>query len=122
MSDNQNQNDGYEDVCYICRRPESVAGRMIRIPNNICICQDCMQKTFDSMSSYGFPPVNFMPGNNGSASVKENPDTDAGEERLPFEEEGDENLNNVEQPNGFPTISLMGLNDLMGKRPTGRMM
>ena len=21
--------DGYEDVCYICRRPESVAGKMI---------------------------------------------------------------------------------------------
>lgn len=46
--------DGYEDLCYICRRPESVAGKMIHIPNNICICNDCMQKTFDSMGSFGF--------------------------------------------------------------------
>ena len=45
----------FEDVCYICRRPESVAGRMIHIPNNICICNDCMQKTFDSMNKMGGP-------------------------------------------------------------------
>lgn len=46
--------DDYEDICYICRRPESVAGKMIHIPNNICICNDCMQKTFDSMEGFGF--------------------------------------------------------------------
>ncbi|MBO5071017.1 MAG: ATP-dependent Clp protease ATP-binding subunit ClpX, partial [Roseburia sp.] len=40
--------------CYICRRPEHIAGKMIKIPNNICICQDCMQKTFDSMNGAGF--------------------------------------------------------------------
>ena len=40
----------YEDTCYICHRPESKAGKMIKIPNEICICADCMQKTFDSMS------------------------------------------------------------------------
>ncbi|SFB13309.1 ATP-dependent Clp protease ATP-binding subunit ClpX [Acetitomaculum ruminis DSM 5522] len=43
--------DEYEEICYICRRPESKAGKMVHIPNNICICQDCMQKTFDSMNS-----------------------------------------------------------------------
>ncbi len=48
------EKDEYEDICYICRRPESVAGKMIHIPNNICICNDCMQKTFDSMGSFGF--------------------------------------------------------------------
>ena len=47
---NKDEKDGYEDICYICRRPESKAGKMIKIPNNICICRDCMQKTFDSMS------------------------------------------------------------------------
>lgn len=44
----------YEDICYICRRTESRAGKMIHIPNNICICSDCMQKTFDSMNNTGF--------------------------------------------------------------------
>lgn len=50
-----NQDSEYEDVCYICRRPESVAGKMIRIPNDICICNDCMQKTFDSVDKMGGP-------------------------------------------------------------------
>ena len=51
--DEDEKTEEYEDVCYICHRPESIAGKMIRIPNNICICNDCMQKTFDSMGSFG---------------------------------------------------------------------
>lgn len=51
----QEGHDGYEDVCFICHRPESKAGKMIRIPNDICICSDCMQKTFDTMNHAGFP-------------------------------------------------------------------
>ena len=50
----------YEDICYICRRPESTAGKMIHIQDAICICNDCMQKTFDSMSTGGFPLGNMM--------------------------------------------------------------
>ena len=49
------EDDGYEDTCYICRRPESKAGKMIRIPKDICICADCMQKTFDTMNHANFP-------------------------------------------------------------------
>lgn len=44
----------FEDICYICRRPESRAGKMIHIQPNVCICNDCMQKTFDSMASGNF--------------------------------------------------------------------
>ena len=29
--------DEYEKVCFVCRRPESVAGKMIDLPNNICV-------------------------------------------------------------------------------------
>ena len=36
----QNNDDGYEKVCFICRRPESVAGKMIELPNHICVCDD----------------------------------------------------------------------------------
>ena len=50
----------YEDICYICRRPESIAGKMIHIQDAICICNDCMQKTFDSMSNGGFPMGNML--------------------------------------------------------------
>lgn len=58
--DPNEQKDDYEDVCYICRRPESRAGKMIKIPNNICICSSCMQKTFDSMNNAGFPMGDMM--------------------------------------------------------------
>lgn len=43
--------DTYEKVCMLCRRPESKVKSMISLPNNICICTDCMQKSFDSMNS-----------------------------------------------------------------------
>lgn len=57
--------DEYEDICYICRRPEHVAGKMIKIPQNICICQDCMQKTFDSMNGSGFSMDDMLHMNMG---------------------------------------------------------
>ena len=66
MSDNKEEfttdqeTKEYEDICYICRRPESVAGKMIHIQDAICICNDCMQKTFDSMNTGGFPLGNMM--------------------------------------------------------------
>lgn len=43
--------DEYEKICMICRRPESVTGPMINLPNNIYVCKDCMQKSFDAMTS-----------------------------------------------------------------------
>ena len=56
----EEQKDGYEDICYICRRPESKAGKMMKLPNNIAICADCMQKTFDSMNNMPFPGMGNM--------------------------------------------------------------
>jgi len=43
--------DGYEKICFICHRPESVTGKMIDLPNHITVCPDCMQRSFDAMSS-----------------------------------------------------------------------
>ena len=43
--------DEYEKICFICHRPESVTGKMIELPNNITVCPDCMQKSFDAMTS-----------------------------------------------------------------------
>lgn len=44
----------FEDICYICRRPESKAGRMFHLPNNICICDDCMHKAMDAVSQFDY--------------------------------------------------------------------
>ena len=56
----EEDDDGYEDICYICKRPESKAGKMIRIPQNICICAECMQKTFDTINTGGMPYMDMM--------------------------------------------------------------
>lgn len=45
------QKDQFEKVCFMCRRPESKAGKMIDLPNNIHICTDCMQRSFDTMNN-----------------------------------------------------------------------
>ncbi len=52
-SDTDGQDQEYEKICYICRRPESKAGSMIIMPGNMCLCHDCMQKAFDSIMGNG---------------------------------------------------------------------
>lgn len=59
-SQSDKDKDDYESICYICRRPESKVGKMIRIPNEICICSDCMQKTFDTINTNGMPYMDMM--------------------------------------------------------------
>ena len=50
---NENEHkDDYEDICYLCRRSESKAGKLIHLPmEGICICPDCMQRSFTMMSN-----------------------------------------------------------------------
>ena len=64
----EHKEDEYEKICFICHRPESIAGKMIDLPNNICVCGDCMQKSFDAMRGgqidysqlLNMPGVHFM--------------------------------------------------------------
>lgn len=58
------KDDEYEKVCFICRRPESVAGKMIDLPNHISVCSDCMQKSFDAMNNgnIDYSQIMNMPG------------------------------------------------------------
>lgn len=44
------KDDDYEDVCFVCHRPASKAGTMIRLQGNICTCLDCFQKAMDAAS------------------------------------------------------------------------
>lgn len=60
---NEENKDGYEKICYLCHRPESKVEKMITIPNDITICSDCMQKTFDQIGMQGmpmYPGMDFM--------------------------------------------------------------
>lgn len=44
-------NDEYEKICYVCRRPESITGKMISMPNNMHVCPDCLQHSFDAINN-----------------------------------------------------------------------
>ena len=81
-------NGDYEDVCFICRRPESKAGKMIKLPNNICICDDCMHKTMETVSQFDYQ------------GMLNNPQ---------FQNELDQMTKR-----GFPNISFVNLADLQG--------
>ncbi|MEE1243527.1 MAG: ATP-dependent Clp protease ATP-binding subunit ClpX [Frisingicoccus sp.] len=55
--DTEDKKEDYEEICYMCRRPESVAGKMIHLPvENICICADCMERSFTMMNN---TPINY---------------------------------------------------------------
>lgn len=134
MSQNYNDDD-YEKICYICRRPESKAGKMVTMPGNICVCSDCMQKTFDAinqsefnnmLNGMGNMPQGNIPfgntnntegsgGNSGAdgASVKENAENKSDDDSS----ENKKNNNNFGNPfTGMPNISFLNLNDIAGSR------
>ncbi len=85
----KSDNSEYEDVCFICRRPESKAGKMFKLPNNICICDDCMHKTMDAVSQFDYQ------------GMLNNPQ---------LQREMDE----FSRQGGFPNISFVNLADLQG--------
>ena len=53
-ADDDEDDSPYEDVCFVCRRPESVTGKQFKLPNNICVCNDCMHKTMDAVSQFDY--------------------------------------------------------------------
>ena len=67
--DSDESESEYEDVCFVCRRPESVTGKQFKLPNNICVCNDCMHKTMDAVSQFDYqgmlnPSIFHMDGAN----------------------------------------------------------
>lgn len=67
IENNRNDENKGETFCYLCHRPSSLVNNMIHLPNNISICSDCLQKSFDmfnngSMGAGSIPPMNGMPG------------------------------------------------------------
>ena len=65
----ENNNDSYENVCMLCHRNESKAGKMIKLQENVCVCKDCMQKSIDllgkienleNLFTQNMPPFPFM--------------------------------------------------------------
>jgi len=106
--DHKDHKDEYEDVCYLCRRPESVAGRMFKLPNNISICSDCMHKTMDTMNQLDYQNMiqaavdASKSGKNEKEDGKENEDEKNGQPP------------NIQGIPNFPGISFLNMSDLQG--------
>jgi len=86
--------DEYEKICLICRRPESKAGKMITMQEGMSICPDCMQKSFDIMKNAGFDFNGAMTGKGT----------------------GMENVDMSKMPN-MPNISMISMEDLQNMIP-----
>lgn len=61
--------DEYEKVCYVCHRTESRAGKMINMGNNIYICPDCMQRSFDAIYNSGINYDDMMKNISGMGNI-----------------------------------------------------
>lgn len=61
-SSDSSRSDDYEKICYICRRTESKAGKMISMPGGLYVCHDCMQKTFDAINNNDIDYNEIMKG------------------------------------------------------------
>ena len=61
-SSDSSRSDDYEKICYICRRTESKAGKMISMPGGLYVCPDCMQKTFDAINNNDIDYNEIMKG------------------------------------------------------------
>lgn len=118
----ENEND-YEDICFICRRPESKAGKMFHLPQNICVCNDCMHKTMDTVSQLDSNGMLNDPAmvqewmrmtnmsDNGKTRMPENTE----EEEKPEDDEKEQKTNRTYPfMGGFPNIRFVNLSDLQG--------
>ncbi len=53
-SENDDNEKKPTEFCYMCRRPDTIAGPLIKLAPGMSVCSECMQRTFDSMGSFGF--------------------------------------------------------------------
>ena len=96
----------YEKICFLCRRPESSTGKMIRLGDDLCICQDCMQKTVDTMKSAGLSYENMI---GFPVETVQEEKTEAEEKK-----DGNDNDSDSHKDVHFPNISMINLSDLFG--------
>ncbi len=61
-SNNNNNKDEFERYCYMCRRPESQAGKLISFTDTVFICPDCLEKTFQQIQTSPIMDFSRLPG------------------------------------------------------------
>ncbi|MBR4768083.1 MAG: ATP-dependent Clp protease ATP-binding subunit ClpX [Lachnospiraceae bacterium] len=117
MAEEKDNESSYEEVCYVCRRSESKAGPMLKMPGGMCICRSCMQKSIDSaITMTGGDLSKLMPGMQNVPPVMNVPDAP---EELPEEQstEGTEQKK-TGRPMGFSMVLTPDdVQSMLGRRP-----
>ncbi len=143
MGNENNNNEDYEKICYICRRPESRAGKMVCMPGNLTVCPDCLQKAFDTIGSQPLPGFDmnsdidpnllfggFSPDNTIDADSAESTDTAADDDEpsvtvtvkkinVPKDDQSDDNNDQSKNSkkandNPYKNVSFINLTDFPG--------
>ncbi|MBO4346707.1 MAG: ATP-dependent Clp protease ATP-binding subunit ClpX [Lachnospiraceae bacterium] len=121
----------YEDVCSICHRTESVAGKMLKMGDAMCICMDCLQKSTDMLNQspykemLGMDPsqlAGMFPGMGMNPETTENIQISQDEKNVKQvssdntdEPDSDKENKNDEHKQSAPRGTFfLNLNDLMG--------
>ena len=148
MNDQNNRSDtNHTDqpyrYCMMCMRSEKDAGKLIRMPGNMCLCQDCMQRSMDMMSSPDFlnqirlpngldpqaifgnlmPPAGSGADAGGSPRSAADPGKDvtgSGEKENEAEPDQEETSDGTEKGPERRTISIFNLGNLFGQNPQPR--
>ena len=131
--------DEYEEVCMMCHRPESKAGRMLHMPGNVCLCDDCMHRTMDMMNDMQESGILDSPEfqrqmaeferqmfgkqmteqpkatkkvqkTDAAAGMEEKENPDSKDEQSDEKEEESQGM-----PKGFPQIRFINVSDLQGR-------
>lgn len=135
IKDDENE---FEKICFVCRRPESKTGRQVTMPGGITICPDCMQRTFDAIENNGagmnlngmdlsgmnlndMDINSILSGNNGktedkSAKTEKKAETEKSDNSS--DETKKEDSSNIEKQNeqtNIPNIRFLNLADLQGE-------
>ena len=61
-NNNNNNDDEYEKYCYMCKRPESQAGKLITLSKGVNVCADCINKTLNQINNSPFSILGNIPG------------------------------------------------------------
>lgn len=139
----------YEEVCMLCRRSESKAGKMVHLMNNICVCRDCMERTMSVVNQLDLSKLGTDPNvladamkelfSEKGSSVKDEPkvvtEPDSAEELKTAgsddkpDEQPSKQGESKGQPkgtpignifSGIPNISFLNMSDLFGGAEPGR--
>ncbi len=114
---NQDRNDEYEDICALCKRPESVTGKMFKLYQNVCLCNDCMHMTMDTMSQMDYmsamPPMGQMMAGTPLSDADEESDNE--EKSEDEKDDKDKKKSKSENPyQNFHNIGFINLADFGG--------